>query len=219
MGYIEEQLVIGEKVTYRAHLHWKIFLLPAVLAALAVLAGLGILVFQRQPEGSQPIGAQTGGPSGAIWLVVAILGLMAAIAYTRAHILYTTSEFAVTNRRVIMKEGWVRRRTVETMLSKVEAIGVDQTVLGRIFGVGTLTITGTGGTKEAFARIANPLEFRKRVQGQVIAADEHVRSREPGASTVDSGTRDEIECPFCAELILSKAKVCKHCGRELRNAR
>ena len=27
--------------------------------------------------------------------------------------------------------------------------------------------------------------------------------------------RDERECPFCAELILRKARVCKHCGREV----
>ncbi len=27
--------------------------------------------------------------------------------------------------------------------------------------------------------------------------------------------RQERECPFCAELILVKANVCKHCGREV----
>ena len=28
-------------------------------------------------------------------------------------------------------------------------------------------------------------------------------------------TRDERECPFCAERILKKAKVCKYCGRDV----
>ena len=27
--------------------------------------------------------------------------------------------------------------------------------------------------------------------------------------------RDERECPHCAELILKKARVCKHCGRDV----
>ncbi|GEM_PF-5131731 len=27
--------------------------------------------------------------------------------------------------------------------------------------------------------------------------------------------RDERECPFCAELILKKARVCKHCRRDV----
>lgn len=28
--------------------------------------------------------------------------------------------------------------------------------------------------------------------------------------------RDEIECPFCAEMILAKANICKHCGKSVR---
>lgn len=27
--------------------------------------------------------------------------------------------------------------------------------------------------------------------------------------------RDERDCPFCAEPILKKARVCKHCGRDV----
>lgn len=27
--------------------------------------------------------------------------------------------------------------------------------------------------------------------------------------------REERECPFCAERILKKARVCKHCGRDV----
>ena len=34
-----------------------------------------------------------------------------------------------------------------------------------------------------------------------------------------SEERWERECPFCAELILIKAKVCKHCGREVPPAK
>jgi len=30
-----------------------------------------------------------------------------------------------------------------------------------------------------------------------------------------SEVRDERECPYCAELILKKARVCKHCGRDV----
>lgn len=34
-------------------------------------------------------------------------------------------------------------------------------------------------------------------------------------SPLAPGFRDERECPFCAELILKKARVCKHCGRDV----
>jgi uncharacterized membrane protein YdbT with pleckstrin-like domain len=76
-------------------------------------------------------------------------------------------EYAVTNKRVIVKIGTLQRRTVEIMLSKVEGVSVDQTLLGRLANSGTVIITGTGGTREAFEQVADPLEFRRQVQGQV----------------------------------------------------
>ena len=74
-----------------------------------------------------------------------------------------SSEFAVTNRRVIIKLGLVSRETLELSLSKVESIGVDQTLLGRILGYGTIIVIGTGGTRERFDKISNPLGFRRAV--------------------------------------------------------
>lgn len=75
-----------------------------------------------------------------------------------------TSEFAVTNRRVIIKVGLFERRTLELNLSKIESIGIEQGFWGRLFGFGSIEVIGTGGTKEIFHRIAAPLEFRPAVQ-------------------------------------------------------
>ncbi|HEX9400869.1 MAG TPA: PH domain-containing protein [Anaeromyxobacter sp.] len=83
-----------------------------------------------------------------------------------------TSEFAVTNRRVIIKVGLISRRTVELKLEKIESIGVDQSIPGRIFGYGTIVVKGTGGTNEPFRGIARPLEFRKAVNE---ASEAHAR--------------------------------------------
>lgn len=38
------------------------------------------------------------------------------------------------------------------------------------------------------------------------------------ATAVSSEKRDEIDCPFCAEKILAKATICKHCGKQVRAA-
>ncbi len=84
-----------------------------------------------------------------------------------------TSEFAVTNRRVIIKVGLVSRKTVELNLEKVESIGVEQTILGRILGYGAIVVVGTGGTKEPFPRIADPMGFRRAVN----EATEALRAR------------------------------------------
>ncbi len=72
----------------------------------------------------------------------------------------------MTTRRVLIKVGVLRRRSLELLLSKVESIGVDQGIVGRLLGYGTIIVTGTGGTKEPFRMIAAPLEFRRMVQQQ-----------------------------------------------------
>jgi uncharacterized membrane protein YdbT with pleckstrin-like domain len=76
----------------------------------------------------------------------------------------STSEFAITNKRVIIKVGLISRRTLEMNLNKIESVNVNQSVLGRLLGYGTIVVVGTGGTKEAFPAIADPLTFRKKFQ-------------------------------------------------------
>jgi len=98
----------------------------------------------------------------------ALLTLFIAPLVARA-----TSEFAVTNRRVIIKVGLVSRKTVELNLEKVESIGVEQTILGRILSYGTIVVVGTGGTKEPFRGIADPMGFRRAVN----EATEALRAR------------------------------------------
>ncbi len=75
-----------------------------------------------------------------------------------------TDEFAITNKRVIIKTGLISRKTFEMNHTKIESVNVDQGILGRILGYGTIKIVGSGGTKEVFPNILNPLEFRKKFQ-------------------------------------------------------
>jgi uncharacterized membrane protein YdbT with pleckstrin-like domain len=75
-----------------------------------------------------------------------------------------SDEFAITNKRIIVKTGLISRKTLEMNLSKIESVNVDQSILGRMLGYGTIRIIGTGGTREEFPNISNPLEFRKKFQ-------------------------------------------------------
>lgn len=74
------------------------------------------------------------------------------------------SEFVITNRRIIIKTGFIARNTFEMNLSKIESVNVDQSVMGRIFNFGSITIIGSGGTRETFHKISKPLKFRKAFQ-------------------------------------------------------
>jgi len=75
-----------------------------------------------------------------------------------------SDEFVITNKRIICKTGIFSRRTLEMNLNKIESVNVDQSIFGRMFGFGTITIIGTGGTKESFPDIGDAVEFRKKFQ-------------------------------------------------------
>ena len=81
--------------------------------------------------------------------------------FIRPLIMTKTDEFVITNKRVIMKTGLVSRKIFEMTVSHIESVNVDQTILGRLFSYGTVIIVGSGGTREGFPDIANPIEFRR----------------------------------------------------------
>ncbi len=87
-------------------------------------------------------------------IIIALPGLIAV----------RTSELLITDRRVIIKVGWLQRRTLEMFISKIESVAVHQPLFGRMFGYGTVVIRGTGGSAEPFSKIAAPIEFRNAIQ-------------------------------------------------------
>jgi uncharacterized membrane protein YdbT with pleckstrin-like domain len=74
-----------------------------------------------------------------------------------------TTELAVTDRRVIYKTGVFQRHSMEMNVSKVETVGVNQSILGRILGYGTVVVRGTGGSFEPIPYIGDPLNFRSHI--------------------------------------------------------
>jgi uncharacterized membrane protein YdbT with pleckstrin-like domain len=145
MSYVDRNLLQGEEVVYRAKLHLVVFALPAGIAVFGLVLAAVV----------------------ASWTAAIVFVVLAIVVAFPRYIRFVSSEFAVTNKRVIVKLGLVYRRTLELVLSKVETIGVEQSIMGRVFNYGTIVVTGTGGTKEPFKDIANPLEFRRRVQSQL----------------------------------------------------
>ena len=149
MGYVDRNLLPEEHVVYRTRLHWLVYVMPIVIMLIGIAA---FIVFAKKAD------VRTGAMVGVIPFVVGL-----AIWFVR-WIKVHTSEFAVTSKRVVIKLGVVRRKTLELLLRQVEAIEVEQGFLARVFGYGTITLVGTGGTKEPFHGIARPLEFRRQVQ-------------------------------------------------------
>ena len=161
MSYVDKNLLTGEQVVYRTHRHWIIYRWAFLCLFIGVVFFV-IALIAEQPEQlgiARRVGFAVLGTAAGIALLVAIPPWINRIS----------SEFAVTNKRVVVKLGWIQRRSIETLLNKIEAIEVMQGITGRMLNYGTIIVIGTGGTKEPFERIAAPLEFRRKVQEQIIA--------------------------------------------------
>lgn len=170
MGYVERNLIPGETVLHKTRLHWIVLFWPFIGGLFLGFSGIGLLIRGVAPLADKSVSST--GMSGA-----GLLFLLAGAAIVGIGILIrNATEMAVTSKRVIVKTGLVRRRTTELLLGKVESIQVEEGLLGRILGYGTITVRGTGGTPEPFSKVAHPLEFRRQVQQQVEAREMHPRS-------------------------------------------
>lgn len=150
MSYVQKILTPGETVTHATRTHWRVYIPAACLLLLAIAA---LATSSYVAANLAPV------PQYA----AALLALLAAASWLPAFIGRWTTELAVTNRRIIFKSGLFRRHTMEMNMSKVESVDVDQSVVGRILGFGTVTIRGTGGGIEPMRNIADPIAFRSHV--------------------------------------------------------
>lgn len=104
-------------------------------------------------------------------LLTPLFGL-GLILLASAFIQFKTTELAITKRRIIVKHGFIRRRTIEMNLNKVESIQVDQGVWGRMLDFGTLAISGGGLPQATVDGISEPMKFRKAfIEAQEFASN------------------------------------------------
>jgi uncharacterized membrane protein YdbT with pleckstrin-like domain len=150
MSYVDSILEPDEKIVYRTTLSWTLFG-PAI--GLAILALIVLLVETRLSGGLEVVGLT----------IAVILAVLALASLARAWFRRATTEIAVTDRRIILKRGFIRRHTIEMNMQKVESVDVDQTILGRIFNYGNVTMRGTGSTFETIRMIDAPLKLRTTV--------------------------------------------------------
>jgi uncharacterized membrane protein YdbT with pleckstrin-like domain len=148
MSFIEKNLANNEKIVYRGNLHWWIYVKNILLII------LGVLICSAAGK-SQGVNAV-----GGIIVFIALLGLVGS--FMRA----SSSEFAITNRRVILKTGALKRKLVELQLTRAEGLRVDQGIIGRIFNYGSIIVT-SGNVTESFSPIAQPYEFKKEVNNAI----------------------------------------------------
>ena len=149
MSYVKGILQPHEEIKFVGSMHWVRYV-PALSLALVALA---IYV----------VGLSAGNFHG--WFTVAALIVLAAALaiWAKAWFENWITEIAVTNLRVIYKSGFINRHTAEMNMDKVESVIVDQTLLGRLLGYGSVSVRGVGEGIEHLKHIANPIALRNAI--------------------------------------------------------
>ena len=168
--YANTVLTSNEQVINQFGYHWlryiklKYFaanLLPAVIVAGATIGVISLSIGTLAWEWIATVGL-------FLWMFIAWL------VWT----IITSDVRIITNKRVILKEGFFSRKTQEIKLSAIEAIEFDQKWWERLLRVGCLEITGRGGGTEIhFHHVARPIEVKHMI--------ENINWRETGDGAYD----------------------------------
>jgi uncharacterized membrane protein YdbT with pleckstrin-like domain len=151
MSYAQSVLQPGETIVATGHLHWIIYI-PAIF--FLVVGTTVVWIEHRTLVQADMLIVGTAITFSGLFLWV----------FGKAWFTRWITEFAVTNRRVISKRGFIWRETEEMNMDKVETVDIDQTILGRILGYGDIRITGTGGTNNIeVRRMAVPFALRNAI--------------------------------------------------------
>ena len=163
MSYIEKNLSTEETVRYKTGCHWIVLLWPLIGGLTIGFVGIALLA-------NGWLAVRKGVSYPGVIVVGAVACLTAVALLAGGIIRRIATEVVVSNKRVLIKTGLFSRRSIEVLLTRVEGVGMKQTLAGRILGYGTVVVNGIGGTREEFDRIRHANEFRRTVQGQLNEA-------------------------------------------------
>src|SRR5262245_15829148 len=159
MGYAEKNLAPNERVLFRARYHWVFYrfsIIVLILVVALVIAALYAKSAQAADEVGRPL----------LW-IAALFAAIAVGSFAMLRFRANLDEFVVTNRRVIRKIGIFAREVQQAPIEKIQDITVEQGILGRMLGYGTVIVQTASETGMLiFPSVSGPDRFRNQVWGQ-----------------------------------------------------
>ena len=158
MPFPRRLLIENEELILELRPHWIAIVVPAIVTIL-VVAGW-ILALAYAPDDGTSRSIVVGGASA--------IGVFLLIAFpVRKFIAWATSYFVVTSDRVIHREGWIAKRSMEIPLEAINDVRFHQGVFERLIGAGDLIISSASEFgRQVFGDIRNPEEVQKTISHQ-----------------------------------------------------
>jgi uncharacterized membrane protein YdbT with pleckstrin-like domain len=155
-SFIENNLIPGEKIVYRAIVAWYIyietFLWLVITGVLVVFGSVGLNINHR-----------------FLSIIAGVMLVIVVRSFLTAFIHQYSTEMAITDRRIIAKFGLIRRDVIELPLERVESVFIDQSILERIMDAGSVAVRGTGVAMAPVRFIDKPVEFRNKLNEAIAA--------------------------------------------------
>lgn len=147
MTYIRKNLMPNEQLVAETELHWIVFLAPAFYSVLFIL----FLIYR-------PLNFPRLIDMGGLFFI--------ALTWLMVMVRYLTTEFAVSKKRILFKQGFIQIRTNDMLVSRIESVQLQQSLLGSLLGYGNVLVHGTGGDFLLLAKINGPAPFRQKILEQ-----------------------------------------------------
>ncbi len=151
MAFPKRLLIEGESLVLDLRPHPIALALPALYTLVLTVAVVWL-------------GAWIGGP-GWVWPAVWVVAML--IYPVPKFVAWATSIFAVTTDRVIHRQGWIAKRSMEIPLEAINDVRFEQGIFDRLVGAGTLLISSASefGTN-TFDDIRHPEEVQRTIYHQ-----------------------------------------------------
>jgi uncharacterized membrane protein YdbT with pleckstrin-like domain len=158
MPFPRRLLIENEELVLEMRPHWIALVMPAIVTIL-ILVGLGLAIGYAPDDGA--------GRTTVVWGAVAV-GVFSFIWYPlRKFIAWATSWFVVTSERIIHREGWIAKRSMEIPLEAINDVRFQQGVLERMIGAGDLIISSASEFgRQVFGDIRDPEDVQKTIYHQ-----------------------------------------------------
>ncbi len=99
-------------------------------------------------------------------ILALVTGLLAFVAYLTGELKRITRRYMVLEHRVARREGILSKRIQYMPYNKVERVEIRQSILARLFGIGSL-IVDTGEDSLVFQAVRNPAKVERIVAKQL----------------------------------------------------
>jgi uncharacterized membrane protein YdbT with pleckstrin-like domain len=139
MKYNNNKLMIDETIVFQTKLNWILYARGLIILA------LGLIVDSY----------------GMLLILVGLLILLLAYINVRF------SEFIVTDKRILIKDGFFRTQSLDIHLDKIENIHVEQGIIGKIVNRGSIVVREVEGMQYFYFNIDKPFKFREAVNKQI----------------------------------------------------